>query len=409
MIPVWVSQQAPVAVARLADQLGLVSLMQPRDKLELQRMVSGVMSLEELGNLTRELRERLSASQNQRDLLFEELTRERLRYHAIRQSRSMRLGMAATAPVRNWRRTGSVRGMADASINSGDLTQETRAVQTLKFPPVDVQIDVPPASPVAGTKVALIAAWDSRGQISAATAHLAKGFSDFGYSPILVASKGHDPDWIEANRSWLRENFHAVLSAEHDDRDFRSWLIAFEALEGLSDASELILANDSVIGALFDPSEWLAALTNPTCDVRGALESHGPVPHLQSWMLWFGPKVMAEGALLRYLARYGPGLTKRELIETMEIPLAYWFGLQGYEVDAVISALTTATGSSNPATERWQRLIELGMPYVKRELLHNPELATRFPREHLTRTVQQFADEVDVDYLINESLRQLGR
>jgi hypothetical protein len=365
--------------------------------------------LEEIREKNRGLRDQLSEAQMRRDHLGEELTREHERYHAILQSRSMQWGMAVTAPVRNWRSAGRVRAVVIAEPATREpIAADAAVVPESKFAPLNVQIDLAPITQTAGMKVALIAGWDARGQISSATAHLARGFADAGFAPVLVSSKRHDPEWISLNEDHLRETFHAVLSADHTARDFRSWQIAFDSLDGLADASELILANDSVVGAFFDPSDFLAALTQPGVDVRGALESHSPVPHLQSWLLWFGPRVMADRALQRYLSRYEAGLTKRELIESMEVPLAFWFGQQGYEVNAVISALTTATGQSNPATDRWQRLLELGMPYIKRELLTNAEFVKRFPRDQLAQTLESFASDVDVNELFDESLRQMG-
>jgi SAM-dependent methyltransferase len=359
MIPLWVSQQIPVALERRADHLG-TELQLARGRIdELERFVgelvqSGEVSttkfeqlvsaweladnqrhLDDIREQTRTLRHRLSEAQMRRDHLGEELTREHERYHATLQSRSMQWGMAVTAPVRNWRSAGRIRPVVIAEPATQEpIAADAAVVPESKFAPVNVQIDLAPITQTAGLKVALIAGWDARGQISAATTHLARGFADAGFAPVLVSSKGHDSDWISLNESQLRETFHAVLSADHTARDFRSWQIAFDSLDGLADASELILVNDSVIGAFFDPSDFLAALTQPGVDVRGALESHGPVPHLQSWLLWFGPRVMADRALQRYLSRYEPGLTKRELIESMEVPLAFWFGQQGYEVNA---------------------------------------------------------------------------
>jgi len=433
VIPVWVSQQIPVALERRADHLG-TELRLARGRIEeLERFVaelvqSGKVSsakieqlvtawevadhqrhLKDIREQTRQLRHRLSEAQMRRDHLGEELTREHERYNAILQSRSMQWGMAVTAPVRNWRSAGRIRPVVIAEPATQEpIAADAEVVPESKFAPVNVQIDLAPVTPTAGMKVALIAGWDARGQISSATTHLAQGFANAGFAPVLVSSKSHDPDWISLNEGQLRETFHAVLSADHTARDFRSWQIAFDSLDGLADASELILANDSVVGAFFDPSDFLAALTQPGVDVRGALESHSPVPHLQSWLLWFGPRVMADRALQRYLSRYEPGLTKRELIESMEVPLAFWFGQQGYEVNAVISALSTATAQSNPATERWQRLLEMGLPYIKRELLTNAELVQRFPRDQIAQTLERVAIDVDVNELIDESLRQMG-
>jgi hypothetical protein len=53
-------------------------------------------------------------------------------------------------------------------------------------------------------------------------------------------------------------------------------------------------------------------------------------------------------------------------------------------------------------------LLEMGLPYIKRELLTNAELVQRFPRAQLTQTLERFAIDVDVNELIDESLRQMG-
>jgi hypothetical protein len=115
---------------------------------------------------------------------------------------------------------------------------------------------------------------------------------------------------------------------------------------------------------------------------------------------------LRTGDLQRYLDSWRPGLTKRNLILDMEVPLTHTFVRWGYSVSAIGTALELDSQGQNPSIFRWDRLFDCGIPFVKREIFINQEFRDRLQVDAVLATVQAFSD-FDVPMLVAESVRQI--
>lgn len=339
-----------------------------------------------------------------RSQLDSALAHERWVIHELVRSESWRLGHALTAPGHLAKRALLRRPLRTMGRQSSRVGASGKRV--IARDGTEIEIVWSSRSSYARRKLALIAGHDSRHIIGHALLHMGSQLRAAGWEPLLMLSNRVDPDWLSSSGRVLSASFAGVFTAEHTGRDFCSWRLMLTCDLGLDRAKELLLLNDSTIGPLSSPTSFLKALRDKRRDVCGAVESGVPEPHLQSWLLWFGRKVLRDGALVEYLSRDLPGLSKRELIERMEIPLAGWFAERGYRVGAVLPALSTCAGPHNPSTTQWAKLLELGVPFVKREIFTHPDFIAQFPQDETIIRLQALSSH-NVGDLVRDSLAQL--
>lgn len=375
-----------------AEELG-AALMQARTELE---------------RLHEQVRDHIDARERL-NVAFAQLRGDHL---SVMGSESWRLGYALTSPVRHVRGLFSQTRSAENSVpGASQLAQEPRdptkhrAAQVVSRDGAVLDVVIAPTVDFSRRKVALIAGHDQRRIVGPAVLHMGEGLRAAGWETLLIVSNQVDSEWLLHNGASVRAAFSGAYSREHDLRDFHSWALLLTSVVGLGRAKELLLLNDSVIGPLWSPSKLLKALGRSGRDVCGAVESGTPEPHLQSWFLWFGRKAIRDGAVLEYVDRDVTNLSKRELIERMEIPLASWFAERKYRVGAIVPALASAAGPHNPSTSRWDKILDAGVPFVKREIFTHPELMASFPREAVIERLR-LASPYDVEALVDDSLAQ---
>jgi hypothetical protein len=205
-----------------------------------------------------------------------------------------------------------------------------------------------------------------------------------------------------SERTVLEERCIAVLERDENDdlRDFGAWALALEALGDafLDRYDRVILANDSAYFPACDPTPFLDALREQSCDVWGASDSlSGGRYHLQSFFL----ALSREGrrSILPELARRmrsHPSPTKLSLIQHFEIGLTQYALEQGLCVGAFRSVKDLIQSSTplpellsppdarplspllltitNPMHHFWRSTIRSGLPFLKVELLRDNPL-----------------------------------
>lgn len=203
-------------------------------------------------------------------------------------------------------------------------------------------------------------------------------------------------------RASLEERCSAVLVRDENDdlRDFGAWSLALDALgDDLLDRYErIILANDSAYFPACDPTSFLLALREQSCDVWGASDSlSGGRYHLQSFFL----ALSREGrkTLLPELARRvktHPSPTKLSLIQHFEVGLSQYALEQGLSLGAFCSVKHLAESATplaellSPPDARplsplvltitnqmhhfWRAAIRSRLPFLKVELLRDNPL-----------------------------------
>ncbi len=257
----------------------------------------------------------------------------------------------------------------------------------------------------AGQNVVMIACHDQRRIYGLALRHMVSRYHAAGWKVVLGFDHALPETVFEGCASAERPD--AVLASPHSGYDFFTWRLLWEAISQGEMPARVLMSNDSVIGPLQPLDSLTQFVQAHPAEVLGFVESREQIHHLQSWGIVFQGRPVSEGALWRYLAQANENTDKRHLIARLEARLARWAATQGYLVGSICSPVTQCEGTPNGAIVGWRRILNLGVPFVKREVFTLTPYQTRAIPTDVVREMAAFAD-VDVAPLIADSLAQIG-
>ena len=210
-------------------------------------------------------------------------------------------------------------------------------------------------------------------------------------------------------RAKIELHVQSILEIENVGFDFTMWKRCLEAVD-LEPFDELVLMNSSVYGPLGDMSEAFGAMKDDPCDAWGMVESLEHDRHLQSFFLVFRRSVLASDAFRAFWDAVLPYRNKRQVIRSYELGLTQWLVDAGFDVAAycpwrrvvrhlvehprhafpipralsgiprtasrLARFLLRVTGRlyirpANPSVAFPGELIDLGVPFVKLEVLRD--------------------------------------
>jgi hypothetical protein len=242
-----------------------------------------------------------------------------------------------------------------------------------------------------GTSIALYLHWSPSGRISAMVRRQVAIWHDCGFDVVFISNADPPPD------DWDAVGEHAVLRVRRRNtgRDFGAWRDgAALALQRLPRPTELLVANDSVLGPFRPLQPFVASWRAGGEGLFGMTESLGGGVHLQSYAL------LARGAgplatMLDHMASLRDSRSKWRMVQQGEIGLTRRMLREGHRCAAIFgyedacAAIDDTTRGSlgshfaatqlwryplNPTHHLWRVLIQrLGFPYLKTELVRrNP-------------------------------------
>lgn len=295
-----------------------------------------------------------------------------------------------------WRRTFARYGTVLREI----LTALPRdlAVRTGKRSERIVRIDAGADPSPDATSLALYVHYAPSGQVSEMVRCQLRALRQAGFAVVFIscAAKIPDADWRAVGQicalSIQRRNFGLDFGAWHD--------AVPEVRRRWPNLSELMLANDSVLGPIHPMQPVFDALRSGGEGLFGLTESLQGGPHLQSYMLLAKgrPAVVDMAGFLEGLAL---SHSKWLLVQRGELRLARWMRGRGHRVaalygyDRLVRAVladpverawladkSIAAGNIqllrdwpvNPTQHLWHGLVAcLGAPFIKTELIRrNP-------------------------------------
>jgi rhamnosyltransferase len=165
---------------------------------------------------------------------------------------------------------------------------------------------------------------------------------------------------------------------ENSGYDFRMWAQVVQSLD-LGNWDELVLANSSVFGPVTPLSRAFKRMESVACDFWGMTDSLEIEYHIQSFFFVFRKSMLASGAVEQFFASVLPYRYKLQVIRSYELGLTHFFLDQGYVPAVVASVLdrNLRLGACNPCLRASIPLMELGVPFVKVELLRDNPFALR--------------------------------
>lgn len=264
---------------------------------------------------------------------------------------------------------------------------------------------IPLPSDLDGTNLVMLACHDQRGIYGVALRHMVRNYHAAGWRVVL----GFDhPVQSDAFADCPPDECpDAVLASSHDGYDFFTWRLIWESLDSLAMPARVLLSNDSVIGPLKPLDELTQLIEAHPAEVLGFVESFERLYHLQSWGIAFKGRPLRDGVLMRYLSQVNEGIDKRHLIGRMEVRLGRWAATQGYAVGSIASPISQIDNVINPSISGWRRIIELGVPFIKREVFTLPPQQIRSIPADVIDQLESLGD-FEVAPLVRDSLAQIG-
>ena len=263
-----------------------------------------------------------------------------------------------------------------------------------------------------GPRVCIFAHWDGAGDVRPHVMHHVRSLVGAGLSVIFVTNAGFlRSEALEA----LKLICAGVLIRRNVGYDFGAWREGLE-LAGLPrpDTALVAIANDSVYGPIRSLADLLAAVDFKAADIWGCTDTWQSRYHLQSYMMMFGPRVIASEAWRLFWAGVVPTWSKHWLIRLYEIGLTQTMLKAGFTCRAIwpYASLTndldldllndkkideTEDGPNlndpiiqarrrhvlrlreavalrtplNPTSDLWRQLLRARFPFIKRELLRD--------------------------------------
>lgn len=203
--------------------------------------------------------------------------------------------------------------------------------------------------------------------------------------------------------------------------DFMSWRVGFEALPRHCDFSEVVFANDSIYGPCSDLSPFWGRVDQLGVDLWGASLNHQFRPHVQSFFMGFGRRLLASGFARNFWQGVEVIPDKMQLIFAYEVGLSARVEEAGFTIGGVISfpvldsglkkrviadnastidrkpaaqarAYVQQESALNPVQLCWGEALRAGLPFVKVELLRDNPLHANLCTVHATLKAMRWYD-----------------
>ena len=228
---------------------------------------------------------------------------------------------------------------------------------------------------VHGPRIALLAHWSASARVTRSFATLVRELQLHGYR-VAVSSTTEVPDALQ----WPEEvdvdlDALSVIRRPNLGYDFGSWSVALELLPQAAAAERTIIANDSMAGPFTTLRPFLEAFDACSLDAWALTDTEQAGRHLQSYFLGFCDGVLQDRALAHFWSHIRCEPHKQEIIHRYELGLSRLLQLEGYIHLPHFSHEDVVTGGDNPVISGWKRLLDLGFPFVKREILRDPDVA----------------------------------
>ena len=217
---------------------------------------------------------------------------------------------------------------------------------------------------ISGSSIAVVAHFSTTIEVSKSLKTFIKELQANGFQVILVSACEAEgkldfaPDLTDGL---------TIIRKPNLGYDFGSWAVAFDLFPEILNADEILLTNDSLLGPFDDINELVSKLRNSKFDVTGITDNSQLQYHIQSYIVHLKRAAVQNLNTINLLKSVVHLGLKNDVILKYELGLTRTAQLSGLFVGALFPWNLITTPEKNPSLAGWQRLIELGFPFLKRE------------------------------------------
>ncbi|MFN9622610.1 MAG: rhamnan synthesis F family protein [Cyanobacteriota bacterium] len=239
--------------------------------------------------------------------------------------------------------------------------------------------------------------YDKTNRISKETAYYIKELSK--YTDIFFVSSSEGLSENQADLNFLSSVCKQVIVRKNSGYDFGCWShVIRENYQTFKDYNGLLLCNDSVFGPLTDLGSIFDQLDlRSGTDFWGLTASITPMWHLQSYFILYSKRIVESAIFQEHWHEIGIHESKFNIIMAYEVGWSDLLVRSGFRGKSLFE---TETGAQNPTHSSWDRLIDLGFPFIKKELIRDNPL--RMSMDALPSILDQSSEpwaEYMYDYL----------
>jgi lipopolysaccharide biosynthesis protein len=179
--------------------------------------------------------------------------------------------------------------------------------------------------------------------------------------------------------SKVRPMCEKIILRDNVGYDFGMWQEALADPSVVRTSDELVLTNSSLFGPLHPLGPIFCSMSEKPCHFWGMTDNFEHRWHLQSYFLVFKRPVLEAEAFRRFWASVLPYRNKGQVILSYEVGLTSFLLDQGFVAQAMVPTASWAgkvervrmdvARRHNPTLVYPERLLALGMPFVKATLL----------------------------------------
>lgn len=225
--------------------------------------------------------------------------------------------------------------------------------------------------PKHGDRVAIIASWGSDNQASISLENMVQRLEECGYF-VMIARASDDSLPLSFSDDY--KGRARVLHKPNIGYDFGSWSTALAWDPSIRSARFVILTNDSLVGPFDSLQPMIDDFEAAISPVWAATNTTQFFPHIQSFFIGFRDGALGHRPIKSFWENLLVETEKPKIIHEYELGLSRLLFSEAYSTQACFPAERVVQHGRNPTIDGWRRLVELGFPFVKRELVTNPAL-----------------------------------
>jgi len=247
-----------------------------------------------------------------------------------------------------------------------------------------VRVERAPRGEFSSDRVAVVAQFSQQHLISRSLNTMIAELLGAGYR-VVVSSSCESPSELIFDDS-ISDRV-TVLRRPNVGYDFGSWACGLVWDGDISRARHVVLVNDSLLGPFWGLDKVLTGFHESKADVYGLTDTMQFGYHLQSYFLGFKNGVLEEHALRQFWMGIRHETNKQRIIQRNEIGFSRLLRREGFISEAAFPYWWSVNAGENPTIRGWEKLLECGFPFVKREIVRTPEVAPR--GNQVARVVRQ--------------------
>ncbi|SFY32883.1 rhamnan synthesis F family protein [Azotobacter vinelandii] len=165
-----------------------------------------------------------------------------------------------------------------------------------------------------------------------------------------------------------------ILVRQNSGFDFAAWAHILKRRPELKEKSTLLITNDSIVGPIGNSLDSVfQKISNEESDIIGLTENFEHAEHLQSFFIIFNSRALQSASFAEFWNAVVIMNDKSKVIRDYEITLTARMKAAGLTAKAIFNNYS----DKNHTIFEWERLISIGFPFVKMEVIKGSNSKTK--------------------------------